>query len=276
MASNDNSKGKLLTAGGILSIVAGIFQINNGVVLMAYFLTIGMRPYWAEIPFLPGLCFDYRHYLMPAMVGWRPSILFFIIGLLILVFGILAVIGGISAVRRKRFALSFTGAICALASGLLGILAIVFVSLGKREFGAEKKEMASTGNDRGRLLGTGGVLSIVAGILKISNAIGLATYFLADRMADWTLLPFLLGAYVDWWVSLVDIYFYEYFPIYLVIAGGLLLLGISAIVGGVSAVRRKRFSVSLAGAICALVSGLLGILAVIFVVLGRKEFKAKA
>jgi hypothetical protein len=274
MASNDNSRGKLLTAGGILSIVAGIFQINNGVVLMAYFL--GMSPYWAMIPFLPGLCFDDRHYFIPGVVGWRPSILFFIIGLLILVFGILAVTGGISAVRRKRFGLSLTGAICALISGLLGVLAVIFVALGKREFGAKREETSSIGNETGRLLSAGAVFSIVAGILKINSAIGLATYFLAGRMPDWTLLPFLPGAHVDWWRSLVDTYFYEYFPVYLIIAGGLLLLGILAIVGGISAIRRKRFGLSLAGAICALISGLLGVLAVIFVALGKREFRAES
>jgi len=276
MASNDNSRRNLLTAGGILSIVAGIFQINNGVALMAYFLTIGMRPYWAIIPFLPGLYFDYRDYLMPLMVGWRPSILFFIIGLLILVFGTLAVIGGISAVRKKRFGLSLTGAISALISGLLGILAIIFVALGKREFGAERKENGINDNSRGKLLTAGGILSIVAGIFQISNAIGLATYFLANRMPDWTLLPFLPGIHVDWWRSLVHIYFDGHFPIWLIIAGGLLFLGILAVVGGISAIRRKRFGVSLAGAICALISGLLGILAVIFVALGKREFRAKA
>jgi len=138
MASNGNDRGGLLTAGGALSIVAGIFQINNGVVLMAYFLTYAsMRPYWAVIPFLPGLCFDFRQYAIPGMVGWRPSILFFIIGLTILVLGILAVIGGISAVRRKRFRLSLAGAICALPTAILGILAIIFVALRKREFRAE-------------------------------------------------------------------------------------------------------------------------------------------
>ena len=138
MASNGGDRGKLLTAGGILSIVAGIFQINNGVVLMAYFLTYAsMRPYWAIIPFLPGRCFDFRQYGVPAMVGWRPSILFFIIGLTILVLGILAVIGGISAIRRKRFGLSLAGAICALPSVILGKLAVIFVALGKREFGAK-------------------------------------------------------------------------------------------------------------------------------------------
>jgi hypothetical protein len=138
MLTNDNNRSGLLSAGGILSIVAGIFQINNGVVLMAHFFTIGMRPYWAIIPFLPGLWFDYRRIPIPLMVGWRPSILVFIIGLTIFVLGILSVIGGILAVRRKKFGLSLAGAICAIPSGLLGILAIIFVSLRKREFKAEQ------------------------------------------------------------------------------------------------------------------------------------------
>jgi hypothetical protein len=55
----------------------------------------------------------------------------------ILVLGVLAVVGGVSAIRRKRFGLSLAGAICAIISGLLGILAIIFVALGKREFGAK-------------------------------------------------------------------------------------------------------------------------------------------
>jgi hypothetical protein len=72
----------------------------------------------------------------------------------------------------------------------------------------------------------------------------------------------------------------------------LLVLGVVGIVGGVSAIRKKRFGLSLAGAICtlpsvvfglyldgapsALASLLLGIVAVIFVVLGRREFRVKA
>jgi hypothetical protein len=137
--------------------------------------------------------------------------------------------------------------------------------------------MASNGSDRGGLLSAGGILSIVAGILQVSNGIGLAIYFLTDSRPYWDLLPPFLPSLVgDWWVSFVRIYFDEFFPIWLIIAGGLLFLGILAIVGGVSAVKRKRFGLSLAGAICALISGLMGILAVIFVALGRKKFGAKA
>jgi hypothetical protein len=136
--------------------------------------------------------------------------------------------------------------------------------------------MASNGSDSGGLLSAGGILSIIAGIFQISNGMGLATYFLADRMPHWEVLPPFLPSLVgDWWVDLVRIYFDEYFPIWLIIAGGLVLLGILAVVGGISAVRRRRFGLSLAGAICALISGLMGILAVIFVSLGKREFGAK-
>jgi hypothetical protein len=134
MASNGSDKIRLLSAGGVLSIVAGIFQINNGVAPMVYFLTGGSIPGWEVFPFLPGCVFNWP------IVGSLPSISFFIIGLSILVLGILSVVGGISAIRGRRFGLSLAGAICALASGLLGILAVIFVALGKREFGAERKE----------------------------------------------------------------------------------------------------------------------------------------
>ncbi len=136
MESSDSEKSGLVTAGGVLSIVAGIFQINNGAVLVAFFLTqarsIGqVMPSWWFIPLLPGFWADYWdiHYFT-----YGPPIWLMIVGVLFLSLGILAVVGGISAVRRKRFGLSLAGAISALGSGLLGIVAVISVALGKREF----------------------------------------------------------------------------------------------------------------------------------------------
>jgi hypothetical protein len=50
----------------------------------------------------------------------------------------MAIVGGISALRKKRFGLSLAGAICILPTVLLGILAVIFIALGKREFEAIK------------------------------------------------------------------------------------------------------------------------------------------
>jgi hypothetical protein len=60
------------------------------------------------------------------------------IGFVLAALGIFAIIGGVSAIRRKSFGVSLAGAICALPSVILGILAVIFVSLSKREFAAQK------------------------------------------------------------------------------------------------------------------------------------------
>ena len=57
------------------------------------------------------------------------------------------------------------------------------------------------------------------------------------------------------------------------IGGGLLALGIIALIGGIIALRRKAWGFSLVGAICALFPIVpLGVLAIIFVSMGRREF----
>jgi hypothetical protein len=142
MASNGNSRRKLLTAGGFLSIVAGIFQISSGVSIAVNFLVPGWPTYTVAklllLPFFPDAWRDEILWLSPPYyVSHTVQIWWVIIGGCAGVLGILAVVGGISAIRRKRFGLSLAGAICALPSYILGILAVIFVALGKREFGAE-------------------------------------------------------------------------------------------------------------------------------------------
>jgi hypothetical protein len=53
-----------------------------------------------------------------------------------LILGIVAIVGGIYALRRQAWGLALTGSIFALIGpwGILGLLAIIFVSLGKGEF----------------------------------------------------------------------------------------------------------------------------------------------
>ena len=126
MASNGNSRGKLLTAGGTLSIVAGVFEVIGGV-LMA--LTGG----------LAALAGAFIGPLWPRQIPPIPIWLMIIIGLVLVALGGYAIIGGVSARRREKFGVSLAGAMCSLPSVPLGVLAIIFVARGKREFGAERK-----------------------------------------------------------------------------------------------------------------------------------------
>jgi len=134
MASNGNSRGKLLTAGGILSIVAGIYLIVVGV-------SVAVRLMLASVISPDGVHYFWQLFIIgspffPFIYYW-PSYLWVIIGGCVGILGIVAIVGGISAIRRKRFGLSLAGAICALPSVILGIPAVILVALGKREFGAE-------------------------------------------------------------------------------------------------------------------------------------------
>jgi hypothetical protein len=94
---------RMRKAGGVLTIIGGILAIIAG--------AIG--------------------------IGWGA-----IVGAGFIVLGIVALIGGICALRRRLWGLALAGAICAVAlrpyAGdtplVLGILAVIFVSLGKKEF----------------------------------------------------------------------------------------------------------------------------------------------
>jgi hypothetical protein len=130
MAPDSSDRGGLLTAGGILSIVGGALEVIGGGIIAG--LTTGVRILLrlALLPFHHG---DWFERIIPVIPNWL-----IIVGVPLLALGIIAIIGGVSAVRRKSFGLSLAGAICALPSNILGILAVIFVSLGRKEFGAEK------------------------------------------------------------------------------------------------------------------------------------------
>jgi len=123
----NEDRGGLLSAGGILSIIVGAFEIISGGALVVLGI-IGYMPFWESLSsLLPsyGGALSMHIFPMWMIIG----------GGILVVLGIIAIAGGISAVKRKSFGLSLAGAICALIPcNILGLLAIVFVSLGKREF----------------------------------------------------------------------------------------------------------------------------------------------
>jgi hypothetical protein len=126
----DESRGGLLSAGGILSIIVGAFEGIGGGIMVALVisLSIPLRPWLSSfLPSVPGGWHAHSWAIGPI---WPM-----ITGVILLVLGIIAIAGGVSAIRRKSFGLSLAGAICALIPlNLLGLLAVIFVSLGKREF----------------------------------------------------------------------------------------------------------------------------------------------
>jgi hypothetical protein len=131
MASNGNSKSGLLTAGGVLNIIGGVFElIGGGIVVGIGIENIIGGPFWfiPDVPWFPG---------REIVAGVLPAIII-IVGILILALGATGVAGGISALNRKSFGLSLAGSICILPTVILGILAIIFVSVSKREFEAKE------------------------------------------------------------------------------------------------------------------------------------------
>ena len=94
---------------GILAIIAGVLQVIAGTIFATGVL------FWGGM----------------VGMGWLSAIFAPLI-----VFGIIAILGGIYALRRKVWGLALAGSICALIGPwfLLGILAIIFVALGKGEF----------------------------------------------------------------------------------------------------------------------------------------------
>jgi len=135
MASDSNGRGGLLSAGGILSIIVGVCELIGGG-LVAALMWLGLQLWHPSLPssLFPGVggCFS---------IGANATIVI-IIGIIVAVLGIVAIVGGISAIRRGSFGLSLAGAICALLPiNVLGILAVIFVSLGKGEFQTEEYEL---------------------------------------------------------------------------------------------------------------------------------------
>jgi len=132
------------TAAGILCIIAGtigavvgliaLFIIWLGGAFLEFFLKIASEPN-QEIPAGPSL-----------EAG---------IGIAVLIVVTLAIVGGIYALRRRIWGLALAGSICALVPLVIpGILAIIFVSLSKREFesGAMVEEETTTDYNKAILL----------------------------------------------------------------------------------------------------------------------------
>ena len=116
-------RGGLLSAGGILSLTVGVAQVIFGFLVVLIGLNV---PLW--LPSLPYVG-------DPLGILKQYPVITVIIGASLILPGIVAIFGGRAAIKRSSFGLALAGAICALPSGTLGVLAVIFVSLAKGEFG---------------------------------------------------------------------------------------------------------------------------------------------
>lgn len=131
------------TTAGILSIIAGAIGIGRGIFVLILGGLIGtlgglatgewrsLIQEWTEI-MVPGMT------SVPEIITGAlgiASTFVIALGAISLAFGIVALIGGIYAIRRRVWGLALAGAILSIPSAaLLGVLSIIFVSLGRDEF----------------------------------------------------------------------------------------------------------------------------------------------
>lgn len=126
------------TTAGILTIIRGSMRIAFGIVVIVAGGWVGALAgldwsswveEWAGVYGLEAI--DLQS-ILTEIFGISSTVLI-AIGIVLLVFGVVALVGGISAIKRKRWGLALAGSILSLP-GILGILAIIFLSLGKKEF----------------------------------------------------------------------------------------------------------------------------------------------
>ena len=126
------------TTAGILTIIRGSMRIAFGIVVIVAGGWVGALggldwsswiEEWAGVYGLEAI--DLQS-ILTEVFGITSTVLI-AIGIVLLTFGIVALVGGISAIKRRRWGLALAGSILSLP-GVLGVLAIIFLSLGKREF----------------------------------------------------------------------------------------------------------------------------------------------
>jgi hypothetical protein len=111
------------TAGGVLDIVAGSLGLVGTIFLLVFGDIFGSRVLKTSFP-----SSVWQHWGWPIVIVGIASILFMVID-------IPAITGGVFALQRKHWGWALAGAISALiASRILGIIALVFIALTRKEF----------------------------------------------------------------------------------------------------------------------------------------------
>ena len=97
MASNGSNRSGLLTAGGVLSIVAGALEVIGAMIIGV--LTIGIR-ILVRLAVIPEHASDWFEHVMPC-IPVIPMWLI-IVGVPLFALGTVAIVGGVSALSEKE------------------------------------------------------------------------------------------------------------------------------------------------------------------------------
>ena len=120
----ENKTWKPMTA-GILSIISGAPTAVGGIALAVVgegVTGLGIISLIKTVPWLSGILGVVAVFITAISIAMT-------------VVGALAIVGGIYALKRRKWGLALAGSICSLfCNKILGILAIIFVSMGKSEF----------------------------------------------------------------------------------------------------------------------------------------------
>jgi hypothetical protein len=124
--ANSSSSSWMPTAGGVLNIVVGGLSLLNSLVVCAVVIVTRV-----DLSF-----FDFK-----GEFGLLVAILtiYFVYGAVTFILGIISIVGGVYALKRKRWGWALAGSICsALCSTIMGILALIFIIMGKKEFSKQE------------------------------------------------------------------------------------------------------------------------------------------
>jgi hypothetical protein len=115
--------------GGILSIIAGAFGVLGG--LFGFILIAAVMLIMPD-----NFSGFYDRAAMPERFLTLLAVFYIVMGIFHALVGVLAIIGGVFALKQKHWAWALAGAIVGnLLFPLCGIPAVIFVSLGRQEFG---------------------------------------------------------------------------------------------------------------------------------------------
>lgn len=121
-------------AAGVLSIISGALEVVAGGLVLLFGGILGsligggwqgMLGDFGPLPVLPD-------------ISGVISAVATVIAIVVIVFGVIAIVGGVQSIKRRHWGLALAGAILSFPflplGGILGLLAIIFVCLGRREF----------------------------------------------------------------------------------------------------------------------------------------------